>query len=358
MNYHAIIMAGGSGTRLWPLSRGGSPKQALKLAGERTMFQNAVDRLLPLFSIDRIAIVTREEHRAILSAQMPDMPSNNFICEPEGRGTAPAIGLAAIHLRRKNPDAVMAVLTADHFIANAEQFRKTLTAAFQVAAKGRLVTLGITPSSASTGFGYIKQADLLEGTGNIPVFRVEKFVEKPDAENASRMFESKDYCWNSGMFIWKVERILEEFKHLMPEFYEQLLKVEKAIGTSSYNSTINRIWPEVTKETIDYGIMEKSKDVAVIPVDIGWTDIGNWSSLYDLIPHDDCGNAVRGPHIGIDTNDTLVLGNGKRLIATIGLKDMVIVDTDDAVLICPKNREQEVRGIVKKLGEKHMREWL
>lgn len=355
--YYAVIMAGGSGTRLWPLSLKKCPKQALSLVGERTMLGHAVDRILPLFGAERIVVVTRDEHRAILAETTPELPLQSFVLEPAGRGTAPAIGLAAIHLRKKDPDAVMVVLTADHFIKDTVRFREVLFAAAKVAAKGHLVTLGIKPSSPSTGFGYIKQGKSLVAADGLPVFSVEKFVEKPDQEKATAMVKTGDYSWNSGMFIWRVDRILEEFKRQMPEFYAQLTKVEAALGTAAYDKVIGEIWPKVAKETIDYGIMEGAKDVAVIPVDIGWTDVGSWGSLFELLSTDKNGNTVVGPHLGIDTHNSLVFG-GKRLIATIGVKDLVIVDTENAVLVCPREREQEVKEIVERLGKEGMGQWL
>lgn len=350
--YYALIMAGGFGTRLWPLSRRDRPKQSLTLVEGRTMFEHTVDRIAPLFQPECIFVVTGAEHVASLAAQAPEIPAENFIVESEGRGTAPAIGLGAIHLKRQDPEAVMAVLTADHFIANTERFRQVLVAAVQVAEEGHLVTLGITPSFPSTGYGYIKQGESLGVVDDFPVFRAVRFTEKPTQETALHMVESGEYSWNSGMFIWRVDRILEEFQRQMSDFYVQLAEVEATLGSPGYKPTLNRVWPQVTKQTIDYGVMEGAKDVAVIPVDIGWSDVGSWTSLLELLGTDDEGNTIVGPHIGIDTRDTLVFG-GERLVATIGLEGMVVVDTEDALLVCPREREQEVRDIVHKLA----REW-
>jgi mannose-1-phosphate guanylyltransferase len=342
---YAVIMAGGSGTRLWPLSRQQRPKQALKLIGQRTMFQHAVDRIAPLFPFERILVVTRAEHAALLMEQVPELPAENFILEPEGRGTAPAIGLAAIHLQQRDPNASMVVLTADHYITEAEEFRRTLTAALQVAQVGSLVTLGIKPTSPSTGFGYIHHGAALSTIDGFPTFRVERFIEKPDQDTATAMLESGEYSWNSGMFIWRVDRILAEFEHQMHDFFSQLSEVAAALQSSAYETTLNRVWPRVTKQTIDYGIMEHAQDVAVIPVSIGWTDIGSWGSLLTLLPADSEGNIVVGPHVGLNTHDTFTYSD-KRLIATIGVQGMVIVDTEDALLVCPKEQEQAVRELV------------
>jgi mannose-1-phosphate guanylyltransferase len=358
MAFYALIMAGGVGTRLWPFSRRDCPKQALHLVGERTMFEHAVDRIAPLFQPESIFVVTAAEHVGMLAAQAPELPVENFIIEPEGRGTAPCVGLGAVHLHKQDSDAVMAVLTADHFISDVGRFRQALSAAEQVAEEGHLVTLGIKPASPSTGYGYIHQGEELDKSEGFKVFRAERFTEKPSQETAIHMVESGEYSWNSGMFIWRVDRIMQEFQRQMPEFYAQLAEVEMALGSPGYEPALGRIWPQVVKQTIDYGIMEGAEDVAVIPVDIGWSDVGSWASLFELLPTDADGNAIVGPHIGIDTRDTLVFGGGRRLIATIGLEGMVIVATDDALLVCRKEREQEVRDIVHLLRAEERNEYL
>ena len=355
--YYAVIIAGGSGTRLWPLSRRGRSKQSLKLVGERTMFQHAVDRLAPLFRPEQIYVVTREDQSALLSSQVPDLPLPNFINEPVGRGTAPAIGLAAVHIRQRDSEASMAILTADHYITNPERFRRSLEAACAVAQEGHLVTLGIKPTSPSTGFGYIQQGENLGTVLEFPVFRVECFTEKPAHNMAQQMMASGNYSWNSGMFVWRVERILNEFQKQMPDLYVQLAKVEAALGKPNYKAILLQAWNRVTEQTIDYGVMEHATDVAVIPVDIGWTDVGSWGSLTELLPHDQDGNTFVGPYEEIDTHNTFVFGE-KRLIATIGVKDIVIVDSEDALLICAKKREQEVRQIVDRLKTNGKNQWL
>jgi len=356
-SYHALIMAGGGGTRLWPLSRRARPKQALTLVGERTMFEHAVDRIASLFQPEEIFVVTGEEHLESLLLQAPELPRANFLLEPVGQGTAPAIGLGAVHLRRRDPQAVMVVLTADHFIRDVERFRRVLTAAAQVAEKGHLVTLGITPSFPSTGFGYIQQGEQLYEVDGFAVFRALRFTEKPSPETAFQMVESGLYTWNSGMFIWRVDRIMEEFARQMPDLYDVLMQIDAVLGTPAYEPTLRRLWPQLVPQSIDYGVMEGARDVVVIPVDIGWSDVGNWSSMREILPADADGNVVVGEHVGLDTRNTIVFG-GRRLIATIGLEDMIIVDTDDALLICPVDREQDVREMVRQLREMGRKEVL
>ncbi len=347
---YAVIMAGGTGTRLWPLSRLEKPKQTHALIGERTMFQNTVDMISPLFGFERILVVSEESQTSLLARQLPEIPADNYIIEPEGRGTAPCIGLAAIHIWRRDPNAVMVVVTADHYIKDVEGFQRVLKAAMEIAEKGHLVTLGIPPTHPSTGFGYIEHGEKLYEAYGSPVFRVNGFTEKPDQDSAIQMVKRGGYYWNSGIFIWRISGIMEEFRLQMPDLYNNLTRIGEAIGSSTYDEILDDTWSGVGKQTIDYGVMEGAADVVVIPSEIGWSDIGSWSSLASLLPGDENENVVVGDHIGLGTSGSLIFG-GRRLIATIGLEDMVVVDTDDALLVCPKRHDQKVREIVDMLKQ-------
>jgi mannose-1-phosphate guanylyltransferase len=359
---YALIMAGGSGTRLWPCSREACPKQLLALLSGRTMLQEACQRITPLVPNDRIFVVTGEDYTDVVRQQIPQVPADHIIGEPEGHGTAPCIGLSALYLRRLDPEAVMAVLTADHYIEKADELRRALEAATQVAAEGRLVTLGIQPNRPTTGYGYIERAQKLTQINGLDVYRVGKFTEKPNLTTAQAFVDSGRYYWNSGMFVWKVSTILREFERLMPQIYAQLMEIDAALGTAEERAMLERVWPQVESETIDYGIMERAEDVAVIPVDIGWSDVGSWATLFELLPADEEGNVIArssavGQHIGLDTKGCLIHGSN-RLVTTIGLEDMIIVDTEDALLVCPKERAQEVRDLVEKLKESGKEEYL
>ncbi len=347
--YYAVVMAGGSGTRLWPLSRKSRPKQALKLIGERTMFQHAVDRLAPLFPPERIFVVTSPALADILLPQTPELPEDNFILEPSGRDSAPAAGLAASRLLRHDRDATMVMLTADHYIRDTAGFRTVLAVAGEIAADGTIATLGIRPRFPSTGFGYIHLGESQVLANGVPVYRSAGFVEKPNRETAERFLESRRYVWNSGMFAWRADRLMAEFAAQMPDSHAALQRIGEAFGTPDARRVLLAEWPNVQKISIDYGIMEHADRVSVVPVEIGWSDIGNWASLLEVLPGDENGNIVSGEAVLSDSRNCLVRSEG-RLIAAIGLRDTVVVETPDAILVCPKDRAQDVRELVNLLA--------
>lgn len=352
MTMYALVLAGGSGTRLWPHSRSYRPKQFLKINGERTMLQETVDRTLPIIPPERVFVATGSAYVDLVVEQLPEVPRENILAEPAGRGTAPCIGLAALHLRRRDPEAVMAVLSADHRVERAAQFCEILSAGAAMAQRGELVTLGIQPSAPSTGYGYIERGELLERVGGEPVFRVRAFAEKPDAERARAYVESGRYVWNAGMFVWRADRILQELAAHRPALAQSLALIDAAIGTSYERGVLEAVWQHIENVAIDVAVMERTAQAVVIPADLGWSDVGDWASLADTLPRDDNGNAVVGSYVGVDTRNSLIYGNG-RVVATIGVADLLIVDTHDVLLICPRDRAQDVKAMVAHVHKHH-----
>ncbi|MBU0511534.1 MAG: mannose-1-phosphate guanylyltransferase [Chloroflexi bacterium] len=353
-HYYAVIMAGGGGTRLWPLSRQTRPKQMLRLVDERTLFQTAVQRLDGLFTPDRIFVVTVEEQARELQAQCPEIPAENFLLEPMPRGTASVVGLAAVALEYSDPQAVMAVLTADHIIKNEGKYLRLLVSAYDAAQDGYLVTLGIAPTYPATEYGYIQQGELIGGYQDLEVYRAARFREKPNAESAREMLAGGDHAWNSGMFVWRVDRILAEIERQMPELASKLAEISGGWNQASSREVVLRIWPGIRPQTIDFGIMENARDVAVIPAEgLGWSDVGSWDALCDVLPSDENGNiVVGGTHIPVDTRNSLIYTTqDRRLIVTIGVEDLVVVDTEDVLLVGRKDQAQKVRQVVKLLKQ-------
>lgn len=352
-HFYAVIMAGGGGTRLWPLSRQDRPKQMLKINSERSLFQLATDRLEGLFPAERIFIVTVAEQARQLRQQVPEIPGDNYLIEPMPRGTASVVGLAATALLKRDPQAVMAILTADHIIQNVPAFQTALREAFEVAQAGYLVTLGIQPTYPATGYGYIQRGARLDRPGET-VYQVERFREKPDEAAAREMLAGGDHYWNSGMFIWRADRVLEEFRRQMPELAHTLAQIGEALGTEAEAEVIQRLWPGIRPQTIDYGIMEHAEKVAVVPAtELGWNDVGSWESFFDVFPADAQGNiALGGKTILLDTGNSLLLTEQPdRLIVTIGIEDLVIVDAGDALLITRRDQAQRVREVVQRLKD-------
>jgi len=357
-HHYAVIMAGGGGTRLWPVSRKENPKQLLPLLGQETLFQSTVKRLENLFPPERILVVTIEEQAREMKKQAPEIPEENYLIEPAPRGTASVVGLAAMVLKKRDPNAIMSILPSDHFIRNVDLFHYLLKTAFEVAENQYLVTLGITPTSPSTAYGYIQQGKPVEGGYKYPVYMVNKFIEKPNEETAQQLLRTGSHSWNSGMFIWQVDTILNEIAKQMPELGKQLDAIGQAWGTSKQDEVLQNRWKDLKTETVDYGIMEKADRVVVLPAGgLGWSDVGMWSSLFEVLLPDMNGNIATNTnlHLAHETHNTLVYGGSERLIVTIGVDDMVIVDTGDALLICKADQSQRVKEVVEHL-KKHNQE--
>lgn len=354
---HALILAGGRGTRLWPRSRKKLPKQFLDLFSTRSLLQATCHRIRPLIPYERIFVVTGGDYAPIVRDQLPELAPGAVIEEPAGRGTAPAIGLGALYMGGLDPDAIMISLHADHVIRDEERFLSSLEAAARVAEEGYLVTLGIQPDHPAVGYGYIERGPGLQEVGGFPAFQVERFTEKPDAQTAQAFLSSGRFYWNSGIFIWKVSRILEEMGKLLPHLSAQMDDIREALGTEREKQVLERVWSSVRSESIDVGVLERSQRVAVIPVDIGWNDVGSWATLLDLLPLDEGDNVVMGQHQGLDTRRTLVY-SPHRLVATLGVEDLIIVDADDVLLVCPKDRAQDVKAIVEALEKEDKDQYL
>lgn len=342
-----VILAGGSGTRLWPRSRQALPKQFLDLTGQGTMLHETYARLAPLVPPQRMLVVTNQQYVELARQQLPELPPGQIVGEPAPRGTAAAVGLGAILAQHLRPDAIMASVHADHLILKPERFRAALAAAAEVAERGALVTLGIQPTFAHTGLGYVEHGEPMAPADGHPVFRVVRFTEKPDLATAQRFVADGSHSWNSGLFAWRVDRILAEFRQHLPELHAGLSEIGQALGGPAADQTLQRVFPTLPQQTIDYGIMERAAEIAVLPVDIGWTDIGSWGTLLEVLEGDEAGNVVRGadPVFTLDTRNTLIYTAG-RMVAAIGLEDMIVIDSGDALLICPKERAEGVRQVV------------
>lgn len=346
----AVIMAGGKGERFWPKSRISMPKQFLSLTSDgKSMIQQTVDRLKELIKIDNIYIVTNEQYKKLVMEHIVDIKEDNIIIEPVSKNTAPCIALTAEHIAKKNKEAKMVVLPADHLIKSNDLFLDTIKEAFEVAEKdNNLVTIGITPNYPETGYGYIKlkKGSVSEIQRN--VYEVENFVEKPTLEKAKEYLVSGDYLWNSGMFVWKVSTILQCFEELLNDVYKGIKKISNSIGTEEYDTILKEEFNKLPSESIDYGIMEKAKNIYVIPGNFGWDDVGSWLSLERINTTNQDGNVVSGNVISIKTRNSIIQGREK-LIATIGMEDIIVVDTEDAILICDKKNAQEVKEVINNL---------
>jgi mannose-1-phosphate guanylyltransferase len=341
-------MAGGVGARFWPLSRKQKPKQLLDLLGEGTLIEQTIARVEPMIPLENRWIVTNREQGLMIREMVPSIPESRFIFEPMGRNTAPAIGLSAVRLLREDPDAVMIVLPADHRIQDVDSFRSCLKKAAELVRNSDyLATIGIHPQRPETGYGYIQmdRAATLQGPD---IFKVKTFAEKPNLATAKLFLESGEFVWNSGIFVWRADVILQQISEHMPQWYSGLQEISNAIGTPKEQEITRQVFGALKGISIDYGVMEHAPRVAVIRGTFGWSDVGSWDEVWRLMPHDENGNSLQGNSVEVNSNRNLVFAQDK-MIALVGVHDLVIVDAGDAILICPREDSQLVRAIVEKL---------
>lgn len=346
MKLYAVIMAGGIGSRFWPRSKKRKPKQLLRIFGENTMIQDTVNRLAGLVPKKNIIIITNEVQKVRLMEQLPKIPEENIIAEPFGKNTAAAIGLASVLVNKLDEDAVMLTFPADHLIADVEDFQETLknAAKFAYQSKG-LGTIGITPTHPETGYGYI-QFD--ENSIDEGIYKVINFAEKPNIRTAKRFLKTGDFLWNSGMFIWHVSAILREIENYLPDLYKGIKTIEKSIGTEKFPLVLKKVYGQLKSISIDYGVMEKSKDVFLTKGDFGWNDVGSWEAVYQLSEKDANENALIGDVYSMESQDNYVF-SPQKFTAVIGASNMIIINTKDALLVCNRKNSQDVKSIVEYL---------
>ncbi|HQX63802.1 MAG TPA: mannose-1-phosphate guanylyltransferase [Thermomicrobiales bacterium] len=350
--FFAVIPAGGSGTRLWPVSRANRPKFLLPLPGPRTMIQATVDRLAGVVRPENILVITGASHVDEIQRQLPSLDAEQIIAEPLPRGSGPAIGLGAAIALARDPDAIVGSFAADHVVTENDRFEQAVRSAIEIARRGYLVTIGIRPSYPETGYGYIHSGAEIGTQHGIDAREVDRFKEKPDIETAERYVASGEYLWNASMFVWKAGVLMEEMRRYLPDLADALERIARDWDTPRREATLSAIWPTVPDITIDHGILEHSTRVAVVPASFGWTDLGDWNGLgamsagCDDDPDENL--AINAELIVHDSRGSFIFGQG-RLVALLGLENVVVIDTDDALLICDRSRTQEVKQIVEQL---------
>lgn len=355
---YAVIMAGGKGTRFWPRSRQKRPKQLLNIVGRRSMLQQTVARISSLLPLENVLVVAGEAHGEEVRSQLDDLPDENIILEPAGRNTAACIGLAALLVQHRDPTAVMVVLPADHLITDEDLFLSTLRAAAAMARKQpALVTLGVRPTSPETGYGYIEAGDQVDTVQEHTLYKVASFHEKPDFERAKQYLEKGNFFWNSGMFVWQAEAILAAMQNYLPGLHTDLLKLKPFLDTGSLDREITRIYPDLESISIDYGVMEKAANVLMIPADFGWNDLGSWASMAQIWPKDNQENVHQGEIMALESRSNVVFSR-RKLCVLLGVDDLIVVDTEDALLLCPVNRAQDIGKILDVMRQRGMEQYL
>lgn len=349
---HAVIMAGGSGTRFWPASRRDRPKQLLSLVDGRSLLRVTFERIVPLVPAERIWVVTTSATAELTRQELSELDPSQILIEPVGRDTAACAGFASLAVRHRDPEAVCVVLPADHVIRDSSRFRRAVAAAgAHVAGEGGLLTFGVRPTRPETGFGYLRIGDELGTVKGWAVHRLAEFVEKPDLETARRYLAEGGYLWNSGMFVWPVSELLAEIERQLPLLATGLDRIGESLGSNCEQDVIGEVYPSLHRVSVDYGIMEGAERAWTIPVDFPWSDVGSWPALGELLDADEQGNAVRGRVVSLDCRDTVIVGD-RTLVAAAALRDLIVVATADAVLVVPASEAQRVKDLVAALEDK------
>ncbi len=350
MTQVAVIMAGGYGERFWPMSRLSRPKQFLKIFSDHSMVRETFLRLLSILPAEQIFVVTGGEFKDRILGELPEMDENNIIIEPCRRDTAAAIALSAIHIEKQYPAAVMLIVASDHIIPDLVQFKSVIDSGFKIAKDTScLLTIGIQPARPETAYGYIEIGDTISHIDGVDAYEVKQFVEKPDYNRSVQYIEAGNFLWNSGMFIWETQTFLDELSIHLPELYSGILEIGECLGKKDEGKVILKVFEGLSRISIDYGLMEKCKNILCITGTFSWDDVGSWSSLYRCLNKDDDNNIRSGQVLSIDTKDSIILGDQSTLIGVVGVKDLIIVKTRDAILICHKNDEQKVKDLVMKI---------
>ncbi len=356
---YAVIMAGGRGTRFWPMSRKAKPKQFINVADENTLIQNTIERLEGLVPVEQCLVVTHERYVNLTSEQLPALPRENILAEPISRNTAPCIAFAAMKLFQRDPDATMVVLPADHVIRSVQNFQEVLSSCIDAAKDSdALLTIGIEPTYPATGYGYIQyEAHELPSDETPRVFAVKTFAEKPNVDTAERFLDSGDFLWNSGIFVWRADSILKAVHRYLPKVSEALAPLEAALDTPEEHDATYSAFESCPSISIDYGVMERAHNTFVVPASFDWSDVGDWQAVYALLDKDKHGNAISGNAIVHDSSRCLIHGE-KRLVVLVGIHDVVVVDTEDATLICHRESTQQVKHVVDYIGSHQLDDFL
>jgi mannose-1-phosphate guanylyltransferase len=349
---HAVIMAGGSGTRFWPASRGNRPKQLLALACDEPLLRVTVDRILPLVPVERVWVVTTAATAEATRSLLSDLPADHVLAEPTGRDTAACVAYAARVLLDDDPDAHCLVFPADHVIPDEERFRSAMAAGARVVAeRGGLLTFGVTPTRPETGYGYLQLGGEVHTDGEWRVHVLDRFVEKPDRDTADGYLSDGGFLWNSGMFAWRATDLLAEVRRQLPLLFDGVGTIGDAIGTTDESTALNEIYPRLPRTSVDFGIMESARQCWCVPVDFGWSDVGSWPALAEVLNADASGNVARGRALELDTGGSILVGDGV-VVAAVGVRDLVVVATPDAVLVVPKDEAQRVKEVVEVIRDR------